>query len=98
MGSVASLPSGVMHTRTFILIRTEGALACRGAAGAGALGAADFEERWKASEGSRFGGSSFLGVGVTSAGETRSPVIGSAVTEPNGCTSVKNSTSVTIDR
>jgi hypothetical protein len=68
------------------------------AAGSGEPEAADFEDRSKASEGCAFGGSSYFGIGVSSAGETRSTVIGSAVTELNGFTSVKNSTSIKADR
>ena len=43
-------------------------------------------------------GSSFCGAGGASSGETISTVIGSAVTEPNRCTSVKNSTSIKANR
>src|ERR1700675_1039501 len=64
-----------------------GAVASSGAAagaGGGGGGGADFEERSTASEGSCFGSSGFggassLGGAPTSAGETRSTVIGSAV-------------------
>src|SRR5258708_1490628 len=67
-------------------------------AGAGVLEAADFEERSKASEGCAFGsGLAFSGIPASS-GETRSTVIGSAVTEPNGCTSAKTRTIVRADR
>ncbi len=73
-------------------------VAVAGTAGAGELEGADFEERSKESEGSvlRVGtGSAFF---AASSGETRSTVIGSAVTAPNGCTSVKIRTAVRIDR
>src|SRR3977135_1890596 len=56
--------------------------------GADKAAGADFDERSKASEPSGFdSGSVFLGSGTTSSGLTISTVIGSAVTEPNGCTS-----------
>ena len=73
-------------------------VAVAAATGAGELEGADFEERSKESEGSVFGvgiGSAFL---AASSGETISTVIGSAVTVPNGCTSVKIRTAVRIDR
>src|SRR5712671_2014567 len=67
-------------------------------AGAGELEAVDLEERSKASEGCAFGsGFAFSGIRASS-GETRSTVIGSAVTEPNGCTSAKTRTIVRADR
>ena len=72
---------------------------------AGAGEASVFEGRPTASGGFVFGsavgsggGSCFVGSGGASAGETRSTVIGSAVTEPNRCTSVKNSTSIKANR
>src|SRR5450759_5694818 len=68
------------------------------AAGSGGLEAVSFEERSKASEGCAFGGASFPGDGVASSGETISTVIGSAVTEPNGCTSAKIRTIVRADK
>ena len=66
----------------------------------GELEAADFEARSKASEGCAVGagGSSSFGGGATSAGETISTAIGSAVTEPNGCTSANSRTIARTDR
>ena len=78
-----------------------GCWAAGGGDAAGAGAASGFEERSKVSEGFAFGsgsGSSFFGAGGASADVTISTVIGSAVTEPYGCTSVKNSTSIRTDR
>ena len=67
-------------------------------AGAGELEGADFEERSKESEGSVFGAGSGSAFFAASSGETISTVIGSAVTVPNGCASVKIRTAARIDR
>ncbi len=75
-----------------------GCVAAAGPAGAGELEGADFEERSKESDGSVFGVGSGSAFFAASSGETISTVIGSAVTVPNGCTSVKIRTAVRIDR
>jgi hypothetical protein len=73
-------------------------VAVAAATGAGELEGADFEERSKESEGSVLGVGTVSAFFAASSGETRSTVIGSAVTAPNGCTSVKIRTAVRIDR
>jgi hypothetical protein len=77
-----------------------GVAACGGAVGAGGLEGSDFEEKSKESGafGGTGGGTSCFAGGGTSWGETISTAIGSAVTEPNGCTSAKITTIVRIDR
>src|SRR6476661_4324462 len=64
------------------------ACCCGSAADSGRGEILSFSERSKASERCGFGGSAFSGSGVASV-ETISTAIGSAVTEPNGCTSAK---------
>jgi len=70
-------------------------------AGGGELRPAEFEGSPTPSEDWRVwsaGESSTFGDGAASGWEIRSTVIGSAVTEPNVCTSVKSSTNIKADR
>src|SRR6202023_3358744 len=70
-----------------------------GAAGGGELSGAAVEERSKESEASFFGAAGGSGVfSATSSGATISTAMGSAVTEPKGCTSANKTTSISNDR
>jgi hypothetical protein len=69
-----------------------------GAAGCG-VGAAAFEATSGESDGFGIGaGSGGFGACIASSGETISTAIGSAVTDPNGCTSAKTSIAAMADK